>query len=145
VRTFCEKGEWGLFRCERPHFLVQKKFRFFEIYGVFARTREDGVEPVWTFFVQGVGGQFLRFCADVFYGWLLIEKAKSKAQISRSTVVLARTAMFRCSNVVSTEKYDGFKYYLQKHWNSVYTYTTFFVKFFRLILQTFLLYLLRVL
>jgi len=49
VRTFCTKN-----------------FGFFEIYGVFARTR--GVEPVQTFCGQGGGVDFSRFCADVFYG-----------------------------------------------------------------------------
>jgi len=29
----------GFFRCGRSHFLVQKNFEFFEMYGVFARTR----------------------------------------------------------------------------------------------------------
>jgi len=49
----------------------EKRFRFFEIYGVFARTR--GVEPVRTF--CGQGGRlvnFSRFCADAFYGRPLI-------------------------------------------------------------------------
>jgi len=45
-----------------------KNLGFFEIYGMFAWTRGEGVEPVRTF--CGQGGRrvnFLRFCAD-FYG-----------------------------------------------------------------------------
>jgi len=41
-------AEREFFRCVRPHFVVQKKFGFFEIYGVSARTR---------------GVNFSRFCA----------------------------------------------------------------------------------
>jgi len=39
---------------------------FFEIYGVSARTKGKGVEPVWTFCAQrGRGVSVSRFCADV--------------------------------------------------------------------------------
>jgi len=48
----------GLFRCVRPHFLAQKNFGFFEIYGVSTRTREEEVEPVQTF--SGQGGSIFR-------------------------------------------------------------------------------------
>jgi len=34
--------ERGFFRCGRPHFLEQKNLRFFEVYGVSARTKEEG-------------------------------------------------------------------------------------------------------
>jgi len=48
-----------------------KKFGFFEIYGVFART--SGVEPVRTFYGQGEERiTFSPFCVDVFYGRSLI-------------------------------------------------------------------------
>jgi len=30
----------GVFRCRRPHFLVQKNFGYFEIYGISAQTRD---------------------------------------------------------------------------------------------------------
>jgi len=43
-----------------------KNIGFFEIYGMSARARE--VEPVQTFFGQGGGVNFSRFCADVLYG-----------------------------------------------------------------------------
>jgi len=49
------------FSCGRPHFLC-KKLRIFEIYGVSARTR--GLNQCR----QGVGVNFSRFGADVFYG-----------------------------------------------------------------------------
>jgi len=53
---------------------VQKNFEFFEIFSMSARTsartRGEDVAPVRTFCGQR-GGQFLRFCVDVFYGWLL--------------------------------------------------------------------------
>jgi len=43
----------------RPSTLVgEKKFGFFEIYGVSARTRKEGVEPVRAFF--GKGGSIFR-------------------------------------------------------------------------------------
>jgi len=46
-----------------------KNFKFFEIYGVSARTTVGGgVEPVRTFFGQGGGVNYSRFCVDVFYG-----------------------------------------------------------------------------
>jgi len=46
-----------------------KNFKIFEIFDVFARTKEEGVEPVRTFCGQEGGKvDFLRFCADVFYG-----------------------------------------------------------------------------
>jgi len=38
----------------------KKNFGFFEIYGVSAPTKGEGVN-------------FLQFCADVFYGWPLID------------------------------------------------------------------------
>jgi len=45
-----------------------KNFDFFEIYDLSARTKEKGVEPVRTICGQGRGVNFLRLCADVFYG-----------------------------------------------------------------------------
>jgi len=47
-----------------------KNFGFFEIHGLSERTRRREVEPVRTFCRQGWGWRvnFLRFCADVFYG-----------------------------------------------------------------------------
>jgi len=52
-----------LFKIGRLHFLVKKNFEFFEIFVVSARTRR--IEPVRT---KGRGGNFSRFCADIFYG-----------------------------------------------------------------------------
>jgi len=57
VRTFC--GQGGVLHTRTYVLLGVKDLRFFEIYGVSARTR--GVESVQT----SGGGQF---CADVFYG-----------------------------------------------------------------------------
>jgi len=47
-------------------FFGAKNFRFFEIYGVSARTTGEGVEPVRTFFGQERGGQFF----EILYGRL---------------------------------------------------------------------------
>jgi len=55
---FRTRGE-GFFRCGRPHFLAQKNFGFFEIYGVSAlRTDKGGrgVEQVRTFADKGERG-----------------------------------------------------------------------------------------
>jgi len=62
------RSQWGkgFFRYGRPHFLVQKNFRFFEIYDVSARISGSGVELVRTVYGQMVN--FSRFCADVLYG-----------------------------------------------------------------------------
>jgi len=51
-----------------------KNFRFFEIYGASAQTRE--VEPVRTFYGQEGGGNFSGFYADLFYGRTLTNNAK---------------------------------------------------------------------
>jgi len=66
---FCGQGKF--FRCERPHFLVQKLPIFRNLW----RVRTDkGVEPVRTF----CGGvDISRFCADVFYGRSLSRKRHS--------------------------------------------------------------------
>jgi len=54
-----EGGDGRRFRCGHPHFLVQKKFGFFEIYSVTAPTRRSGrVEAVRTFCGQGGRDQF---------------------------------------------------------------------------------------
>jgi len=46
-----------------------KNFGFFEIFGVSARTmEEEGLNQCGHFADKGREGQFLRFCADVFYG-----------------------------------------------------------------------------
>jgi len=50
---FC--GQERFFRCGRLHFLVQKNFGFFEIYGVSTRTKR--VEPVQNFVDKGGRGQ----------------------------------------------------------------------------------------
>jgi len=48
-------------------FFGAKNFGIFEIYGVSARTRREGVEPVRTFFGQGGGGSiFLDFVGTSF-------------------------------------------------------------------------------
>jgi len=54
-----------------------KHLEFFKIYGVSARTREEGFEAVRTFFGQGgrEGVNFSRFCADIFYGRPLTKSA----------------------------------------------------------------------
>jgi len=68
VRTFF--GQEGSSYMNSAHFSA-KNIGFFEIYGVSARTRGWGVEPVRTFFGQGgrrSNVNFLRFCADVLYG-----------------------------------------------------------------------------
>jgi len=61
VRTFC--GQGGS-KCGRPHFLVQKKTSdFFEIYGVFVRTKGkqgEPVYPVYTFCGQEDGVAIFR-------------------------------------------------------------------------------------
>jgi len=44
-----------------------KNFRFFEIYGVFARTRRKGISQCGQ---EGKGVNFSRFCADFLYGRL---------------------------------------------------------------------------
>jgi len=44
---------------------MKKNIGFFEIYDVSAWTRREGVEPVRT---SERKINFLRFCADVFYG-----------------------------------------------------------------------------
>jgi len=44
-----------------------KTSRFFEIYGVSARTREGG----WASVDKGGGDHFSQICADVLYGRLL--------------------------------------------------------------------------
>jgi len=55
----------GVFQMRTCALIGAKNFGIFEIYGVSARTREEGVEAVRT---RGVGGvNFSRFCADVFY------------------------------------------------------------------------------
>jgi len=60
--------ERGVFRCGRPNFLVQKTWDIFEIYGVSARTREEGVEPVRIFCGQGGRGQFFAiFCGRLLW------------------------------------------------------------------------------
>jgi len=57
-----------------------KSIRFFEFYGVSARTK--GVEPERTFFGQGRRGVNLsRFCADVFYGRPLIIIIRERSNI----------------------------------------------------------------
>jgi len=43
----------GVFGCGRPHFVVEKTLDFFEIYGVSAGTRREGVDLVRIFFGQG--------------------------------------------------------------------------------------------
>jgi len=63
VRTFCVQG--GFLKCGRPHFLVQKASDFSNY--MVCPQEQGGVESMRTFCVQGGGGQFLRFCADVFY------------------------------------------------------------------------------
>jgi len=45
-----------------------KNTGFFEIYGVSARIRSEGVESVRIICGQGGGVNFSRFCADVLYG-----------------------------------------------------------------------------
>jgi len=52
-----------------------KKFGFFKIFGVSARTRR--VEPVQTFY-RREGVNFSRFCADVLYGRPLLENCSIK-------------------------------------------------------------------
>jgi len=64
------RGE-GVFRCGRPRTFWGKKLRIFRNFGVSAQTR-GGWASV-DFCRQGGRGQFLRFCADVFYGRPLIE------------------------------------------------------------------------
>jgi len=44
----------------------EKNIGFFEIYGMFARTR--GLSQFGHFAEKGKGVNFLRFCADVLYG-----------------------------------------------------------------------------
>jgi len=56
------------FRCGRPHFLMQKNFGFFEIYGVSARTWGKESSQCGHFSDEGVN--FSRFCANVLYGLL---------------------------------------------------------------------------
>jgi len=46
-----------------------KNLRFFEIYGVFTRTRR--VSQCGHFANKGEGVNFLKFCVDVLYGWPL--------------------------------------------------------------------------
>jgi len=50
VQIFC--GQGGFFKCRHQYFFDAKNFGFFEIYGVSARTRGEGVEPVQKFFGQ---------------------------------------------------------------------------------------------
>jgi len=59
----------GSFQMRTSVLFGAKIFRFFEIYGVSARTR--GVEPMWTFCEQG-GSIFAILC--VFYGQPLMKK-----------------------------------------------------------------------
>jgi len=58
VRTFFGYGEKGFL--DTSALCGAKNFGFFEIYGVPAQTRREGVEPVQTFFEQGERGQFYR-------------------------------------------------------------------------------------
>jgi len=57
-------GEGKVFQMRTSALFAAKNCGFFGIYGELARTK--GVEPVTTFCKQEVN--FLRFCADVFYG-----------------------------------------------------------------------------
>jgi len=61
------------FSCGRPHFLAQKNFGIFKIFGVSARTR--GLSRCADILrTRREGSIFLRFCADVFYRRPLIAK-----------------------------------------------------------------------
>jgi len=59
---FRTSGE-GVLQMWMSALFCTKNSRFFEIYGMPARTR--GVDPMWT---RREGVNFSRFCADVFYG-----------------------------------------------------------------------------
>jgi len=69
VRTFFGKGGGGFFKCGYPNFLAQKTSDFSKFMVCQHGHGWRAVEPVWTFCRQGGKGiNFLRFCADVFYG-----------------------------------------------------------------------------
>jgi len=83
---------------------------FFEIYGVSARTREEGVEPVRIFGGQGEVN-FSRFCADVFCGRLLIRNCPlihDKLRTIRCTVSI--TGYRLGSSKLAKNKPRTFKY-----------------------------------
>jgi len=55
VWTLFGQRERGVLQMWTSAFFGGKNFRFFEIYGVSARTRREGVEPMRAFFGQGGG------------------------------------------------------------------------------------------
>jgi len=56
----------GVFRCERPHFLVQKTSNFSKF---MMCSHEQGARECEHFVDKGESGvNFSKFCADVFYG-----------------------------------------------------------------------------
>jgi len=61
---FADKGDWVL-QMRTFAFFSAMNLAFFEIYDASSRTRERGVDPVWT---RWSGSIFLRFCANNIYG-----------------------------------------------------------------------------
>jgi len=57
MRTLCGQGE-GVLQMRTSEIYGAKTPGFFGSYGLSAQTREEGVEPVRTFFGQGGSGQF---------------------------------------------------------------------------------------
>jgi len=63
IKTSAVREE-GIFRGGHPHFLGAKNFRFFEIYGVFARTRRGWASVD----ILTTGGQFFAIlCGPLFW------------------------------------------------------------------------------
>jgi len=78
-RHFADKGKGGFFRCERPHFLVQKILEFFEIYGCALTDQGERVEPVRT----GGWGWWCQFFA-ILCGRLLWTALNSFSRLTLS-------------------------------------------------------------
>jgi len=85
-----------LFRCGRPHFLVLKNLAFFEIYGLSVRTRERGWTNADVLRTRGRGEvNFLRFCADVFYGQpLMNQQQRIKGRVQRFSMQIVMNSCF---------------------------------------------------
>jgi len=72
------KGE-GFIQMRTSALFGAKNIGFFEIYGVSARTRKEGVEPVRTFFGKGEGGQFFAIlCVRLLWTTLYSKEMKVK-------------------------------------------------------------------
>jgi len=122
-------GQRRLFRCGSPNFLLQKNFseRFFKNHGVSARTRGVGWGRLRQFGQMGKRVvNFLRFCADVFYGQpIALQNIASKP----ASVVIQKVwgvdfsfePKFTISKIFWGLDYSSFPYKLDTWYLIIYT------------------------